>query len=378
MFLEQLWPHLPTPLVYALVLTETFIVSNYSTNYVAVSLAFITVLTASFVMGSVTLSRPFHFERIAVIVTLAFVNAVFLAQHLPDVYNFLHLHTEESMLAARIIYGIVWLLLVIISIVAYFRNSGKPVSRAWPVLAIVTLIAIFIPLEPDAFVMNQPAWLWILRVLSALIVFHLVTLGDTAVVVEGLYYQRVSDSTHTQRHKSSTSDGNSTVTLREPTSDDAEIPLARTLIWLPITLWVMFVPKAFVFLVVFIILLMAQSVYDRFQRATKAHRYFIQTQSIFAKTSRVVGIDRILDAIYDIENQVIGVARDQARTLADETTMLATERKQLPQRRFVPDSDSNDQTLVDIIDDPEYRSQQSLTATRRNKDKKKSDSIKRW
>lgn len=313
MFLEQLWPHLPTPLVHLLVLLEAVAVFTYSSNSssLALSLALIVVLTISFVLGSITISQPFHIERIAVILTLAFVNAAFLAQHTSEIYEFLHLHTEEAMLTARIIYGIVWFVLVAIAIAAYFRNVGRPVTRAWPLLVMVTLVAVLMPIEPDAFVMHQPTWLWITRVVTALVIFQLVTLADAVVVVEGIYYDRIEQVRHNQ-HRSG-ANGSSMSIMRVPTAQEADLPMARTAIWLPMTLWVMFVPRAVILLAIIIIAALIRTLMIRWRRVTQAHLEFSALHRVLHKASTIAGIEHLTRAIYDLESQVFTLVRDELK-----------------------------------------------------------------
>jgi len=339
MFLEQLWPHLPTPIVNLVVLIEAAIVYLYSNDYGVLSLTFIAILTLAFILGSVKGTQPFHIERIAVIITLAFINVAVLAQHMGEFNEALHLHSSQSIMVVRIGYAAIWCILLIIAILGYFYNAGQQVTRAWPLLVIVTLLAILIPLEPDSFVMNQPLWLWITRVLIALILFTLVTVGDTTNVTIRAYYSKLAVSAVQGGGHSPTLNR-----LNPPTAQDVDLPLARTLIWLPITLWVMFVPKALVFVAIAIIVLIARSVVERWRRVADVHQHYMTNTSLIQRALHVVGIDRIMTTIEDIENQALAMVRTH---LEDEQKRRLHESKKHKRKSSFSEQDI-EQLVIDL------------------------------
>lgn len=370
MFLEKLWPHLPTPWVNLLVLVEAALVFVYSTDNVILSLTFIVALTVSFIMGSVKISQPFHIERVAVMLTLAFINVSFLAQHSAELNDALHLHTSSSIMASRLIYALVWLVLLVIAIVGYFRNVGQPVSRAWPLIAILTLLATLIPLEPDSFVMNQPVWLWIIRVLLALILFTLVTVGDTAALTLGLYYQRAT----VRRRKGER-------ILDAPNAAEAELPFARTIIWLPITLWVMFVPSALVIAAVVLVVFIARSVVDRWQRANAAHGEFVVGQNLLYQAAHYVGLDRLTSVIEDIEQQALDMVREHIQKDKQKRDARNKHKRKKDDDTETSDNSNEDHLVIEVSRLASDMAQSTNNGNRQLKSRRagqKTDVVKDW
>jgi hypothetical protein len=93
--------------------------------------------------------------------------------------------------------------------------------------------------------------------------FILVSIGDAANVLAALY----TDRTY-QRDRGHP--------VLEPTDADVDLSIIRTLLWAPLTLWVMFVPRllllAWVIPTVILLFLLSR----RWRRATTAHQIFVQ------------------------------------------------------------------------------------------------------
>lgn len=369
MFLEKLWPHLPTPIVNLLVLVEAAIIYWYINDSVVVSLTFIGMLTVAFILGSIKSSQPFHIERVAVLITLAFINVAFLAQHTHEVTEILHLHTERALFVARIVYALVWVVLLIMAILGYFYNAGRPISNAWPLLVIVMLIAILIPIEPDSFVMNQSLALWIARVLIALTLFTLVTVGDTTNITIQLYHQHLSSGHHSARRATP---------LTAPAAEDVDLPIARTLIWLPITLWVMFVPKALVLVALLLIVLVGRSVIERWHRVSHAHKQYMLSAGMLQKALHFAGIDRLIVAIDDIENQALDAVRSHIDNENEKRRQQESKKHRRKHSRDDKDSESNMEQLVLELGDNIASQQQQRESNVKYRSGKSQQTVNRW
>lgn len=296
MFLEQLWPHIPTPLVYALVLLEAWLAFTLSTNYGLLAFVFIWALFISFAIGTRSESRPFHMERLPLLLTLAFSTVSILASEEATLYEWLHLHDADTILAARIIYSLVWITILLISLVSYLRNTGRHIAAIWPLVVLLTLVAVIFPLEPQAFIANQPHWLWFLRIHMAFLLYLLVTMGDAANMTQAAY------SAHRKQRLYVDEAGSSVA----PTSIGAEVyvPLARTLLWSPITLWIMFVPNVLLVMALALLVLLSVIMWRRWRAARQQyHDSLVEWASTLNPAYDAVGIVPLLEVAVELERR---------------------------------------------------------------------------
>lgn len=263
MLIEQIWPYLPTPVIYAVIIAVA-LVALFSANHAIMAMTFLWVIAIAFVASTWTISRPFHLERLAIMLTLAIAHASLFAVNLQEVYEFLHLHDEDSMMLARVVYSIIWLLVTGASLFSYAHNTGRGVARVWPAIAIITLLAAVFPIEPDAFIVTQPAWTWLLRLHAAFALFLIVALGDSASILAAMYRDRVDS--HRRGHR-----------VKEPSQLDMDISLVRTLLWSPMVLWVMFVPRIFLIVLIPLGVYLIRVAHQRWGMATLAHSNFVHT-----------------------------------------------------------------------------------------------------
>lgn len=263
MFIEKIWPYLPTPLVYAVVVGEAVAALLLSQNHVLLALLFLWVLVLAFVLGAWMASRPFHIERLALIMTLAIAHVSMIAGHLTDIYEFLHLHDARSTLIARIAYSLIWLALTGAALMSFARTRGLRVARIWPLVIMLSLFACLFPIEPDAFIFNQPGWMWILRVHIAFVTFMLVSIGDVMSILIFEYQDRAA------RRR-----GGHSVSV--PDHHNVDVSLIRTLVWSPVTLWVLFVPRILLPLALVILPYLLYTLVNRWVYARAAHLSFLQ------------------------------------------------------------------------------------------------------
>lgn len=298
MFLEQIWPHIPTPLVYVLVLLEAWLAFTLSTNYGVLAFVFIWILFISFAIGTRSESRPFHMERLPLLLTLAFSTVSILASEEATLYEWLHLHDADTILAARIIYSFTWITILLISLVSYLRNSGRRIASIWPLVVLLTLVAAVFPLEPQAFIANQPHWLWFLRIHMAFLLYLLVTMGDAANITQATY--------SAQRKQRFQADEEAATAAASPATIGSEIyvPLARTLLWSPITLWIMFVPNMFLFAALLLLVLLSVIMWRRWRAARQQyHDSIIEWASSLNPAFDAVGIVPLLEVAVELERR---------------------------------------------------------------------------
>lgn len=289
MIIEKIWPYLPTPITYAVIMLVA-LAALFSASHAIMAMVFLWVVALAFVSSTWLISRPFHVERLAVLLTLATAHASMFAVHLTDVYDVLHLHDAYSMMLARVAYSVLWLLLTGASLFSYARNSGYGVARIWPLIVILTLISALFPIEPDAFIVTQPAWLWVLRIHAAFALFMAITLGDAASVLAALYRDKTDK--HRRGHH-----------VSEPSQRDFDVSLVRTLLWSPISLWVMFVPRVLLFALLVLIPYLIYTLLRRWELASLAHRTFTQ---LIAHSMTSTPQNPAIDTVIDMVNQLNG------------------------------------------------------------------------
>jgi hypothetical protein len=263
MFIERIWPFLPTPIVYVVLLVEALVALSFGQNFALLAIISLWSVVVAFLLGAVIISRPFHFERLIILLTISVAQASVFAVSLQDVHVFLHIHDDTLLLVARIIYAILWLLIASATLAAYARNKGSGVDRTWPFILLFTFVVALFPIEPDAFIHGPADWLWLSRFHFALVLFFLVSLGDAALVLHYHYRDRITRTQHGHR-------------FSMPSERDVDVSLLRTLIWSPLTLWVMYVPHWVLVVLLALIPYLVVLLYRRWRAARLAHVSFIR------------------------------------------------------------------------------------------------------
>lgn len=362
MLIEKIWPYLPTPIIYAVILAVA-LVALFSVDHAIMAMAFLWVIAIAFVVSTWTISRPFHVERLAIMLTLAIAHASLFAVNLQEVYAFLHLHDEDSMMIARVVYSIIWLLVTGASLFSYAHNTGRGVARIWPAIAIVTFIAAVFPIEPDAFIVTQPAWTWLLRLHAAFTLFMIIALGDSASVLAALYRDRADSFRRGHR-------------VKEPSQSDMDISLVRTLLWSPIVLWVMFVPRVLLLVLIPLGAYLIYITYKRWGLANIAHLNFVHTLSNTTDEATEVPIDTIVDVMSTLDtdelnyviNKTLGVSTIPPPTSTPferettTTTTRNTEEKRRHRRRGSVNGEATTATTTAIVEHREKRRKKTLDA----------------
>lgn len=298
MFLEQIWPHIPTPLVYVLVLLEAWLAFALSHNYGLLAFVFIWILFISFAIGTRSESRPFHMERLPLLLTLAFSTVSILASEEATLYELLHLHDADTIFAARVIYSLTWIIVLLISLVSYARNAGRHIASIWPLVVLLTLVAAVFPLEPQAFIANQPHWLWFLRIHMAFLLYLLVTMGDAANITQALY------SAHRKQQQHQLADETGGAAIPAVVGTEIYVPLARTLLWSPITLWIMFVPNMFLIFAFFLLVVLYVIMWRRWRAARQQyHDSVVEWASTLNPAFNAVGIVPLLEVAVELEQR---------------------------------------------------------------------------
>lgn len=310
MFIEKIWPYLPTPLVYAVVVGEAIAALLLVQNHAVLAVLFLWALVVAFVLGSWLISRPFHFERLVILITLAIAHVSLFADHIHDMYEFLHLHDQRSMMLARVGYSLVWLALTGAALVSYTRNSGVRVARIWPFVVGLALLACIFPIEPDAFIMSQPGWLWVLRIHIAFVTFLLVSVGDVMGVLIYEYGDRA------QRRRSGHSIG-------VPDHHNIDISLVRTMVWSPMTLWIIFVPRILLPIALFILPYLLYTLVQRWYFAHKAHVSFLHLLADTFEGAHV--IENSTHGLRHHNEEIISMITDNSKNGDTSITVMGTD-----------------------------------------------------
>jgi hypothetical protein len=278
MVIDKLWPYIPTPIVYLLLLVEAAAALFIGENLAVVAMLLILSLFFAVLLGAAFVSRPFHVERLLVLLTLSIAQAAFFGPYLGHIHHTLHLHDESTITVARILYGFLWVALAIATLIVYVKNRGRGVHFIVPLLILVAAIIAAFPIEPGLFISrnfhheagetpHEPEehdgfphrWLWLSRLHLAIILFVLITVADYALLQTALYYDFIL-----ARGK------RSDARWREPSFHDLEMPLLRTLAWSPLTIWVIYVPRWFLLLVLPLVPFLIILVYRRWIRVREA------------------------------------------------------------------------------------------------------------
>lgn len=228
MYIDKLWPHLPTLLLYVLLILQLAAYVTFEEDNQALFVS-VSILTVAFFLSSAATARPFRVERGLVVlsVILAYLSVFhFLTPH---IYDLLHAHGSATQHIVSIVYNVIWLLIALAVAASFTRNPTRSSPLGLYAAASIGIFLAVLPLE--AVLPRQHPIMLFLRFNVSFLMYVAISVGDAAFLVERLY-----------RELAKKSDGAKV----SPDSDrQVDISVRRTVTWLPLFVWPIYAQSFF-------------------------------------------------------------------------------------------------------------------------------------
>lgn len=261
MHIEHIWVHVLTPLFYGLLVLQAFVYSSFGAGSTSL-FASILVMAIAFLATNCGAARPFHVERGAVAIAVFLAYLAVLSSNATPVYHqaglleTFHVHGGIPTIAVIVAYNVLWIAVVLVAVAGLLRSPHNRVTPVWLAACIGAILLSLLPIEGNA--LQEAAWLLFVRLNLSFALYLTATLADAAFLTERIYHRMQ----HRKRHAPTTGH-----TAGSPTVD---VPMVRTLSWLPLSLWPVFVRPVLLVLPLTLVTVLAYAVIERWQLAKRA------------------------------------------------------------------------------------------------------------
>ena len=255
MRLNYVWPHLFTPLFYAVTMVQVgaFVAIQNTPLATFVSLV---VIALAFAVSTSEYARPFHIERLSVVAALV-LSYLAIAESVPThVLEAIHVHDSTVSEIFHQFYNLLWLVLAAIAFIGFWRNPMRRAPVVWLASASFGFLLALVPLGNS--LSTEPSWIVILRFNVSFFIYLFVALGDAAFLTERAYHHAAKDREQYEHR-----------------ANDIDISLPRTFAWIPLSLCIFFVKPVFLIFFIAAFSGLVYIVLDRVRLASDARESFL-------------------------------------------------------------------------------------------------------